>query len=103
MDWLVFHLIGDVLTRYWYGVQCKLDGFVKNCKLEGIVVGAVLRAREISDNYVFIYPEEKDVGLVISVNNYPVVWTMTCPNSTWAQCNCHGNARQHLQTSCEGF
>ena len=30
MDWLVFHLIGDVLTHYWYGVQCKLDGFVKN-------------------------------------------------------------------------
>ena len=87
MDWLVFHLIWDVLTHYWFGVQCKLYGFVKNRKLEGIVAGVVLRAREIPDNYVFMYPDEKDVALVISVNNYPAVWTVTCPNSTWAQCD----------------
>ena len=30
MDWLVYHLVGDVLTHYWYGVQCKAFGFVKN-------------------------------------------------------------------------
>ena len=99
MDWLVFHLIGDILTHYWYGVQCKLYGFVKNRKLEGIVAGAVLRTREIPDNYVFMYPDEKDVALVISVNNYPAVWTVTCPNSTWAQCDCpmgmRGNICKH--------
>jgi hypothetical protein len=80
-------------------VQCKLYGFVKNRKPEGIVVGAVLRTREIPDNYVFMYPDEKDVTLVISVNNYPAVWTVTCPNSTWAQCDCpmgmRGNICKH--------
>ena len=84
MDWLVFDLIGDVLTHYWYVVQCKLYGFVKNRKVEGIVAGAVLRAREIPDNYVFRYPEEKDVALVICVNNYSTIWIVTCPNSIWA-------------------
>ena len=95
----MFHLIGDMLTHYWYGVQCKLDGFVKNRKLEEIVIGVVLRAREIFDNYVFMYLEEKDVPLVISVNNYPAVWTVTCPSSTWAQCDCpmgmRGNICKH--------
>ena len=83
MNWLVFYMIGDVLSHYWFGVQCKLYGFVKNRKSEGIVAGAVLRAREIHDNYVFMYPDEKDVTLVISVNNYLAVWTVTCSNSTW--------------------
>ena len=95
----MFHLIGDMLTHYWYGVQCKLDGFVKNRKLEEIVIGVVLRAREIFDNYVFMYLEEKDVPLVISVNNYPAVWTVICPSSTWAECDCpmgmRGNICKH--------
>ena len=80
-------------------MQCKLDDFVKNRKLEGIVVAAVRRAREIFHNYVFMYLEEKGVTLVISVNNYPAVWTATCPNCTWAQCDCpmgmRGNICKH--------
>jgi hypothetical protein len=24
MDWLIYYLVDDVLTRYWYGVQCKI-------------------------------------------------------------------------------
>ena len=99
MDWLVYHLIGDVLTHYWYGVQCKLYGFIKNRKAEGIVAGAVLRAREIPDEYVSIYPDDRDIALVLSVNNYPNVWIVTCPNSIWAQCNCplamRGNICKH--------
>ena len=103
----MFHLIGDVLTHYWNGVQCKLDGIVKNQKLEGIVVGAVMRARDIFDKYVFMYHEEKDVALVISVNNYPSFWTVTCPNSTWAQCDCpmgmRGNIYKHHMKVFELF
>ena len=34
IDWT--HLIGDVLTHYWYGVQCKLYDFIKNKKLKGL-------------------------------------------------------------------
>ena len=84
MDWLVVHLIGDVLIHYWYDVQCKLYGFVTNQKLEGIVARGVLKAHEILDNYIFMYYNEKNVTLVISINNYPAVWTVICPNSTWA-------------------
>ena len=99
MDWLVYHLIGDVLTHYWHGVQCKLYGFVKNRKAEGIVAGAVQRAREIPDEYISVYPKDQDIALVLSVNNFPAVWTVTCPDSIWAQCNCpmgmRGNICKH--------
>jgi hypothetical protein len=37
MDWLIFHLVGDVLTHYWYCVQCRFFKYVKNKKQEGIV------------------------------------------------------------------
>ena len=30
MDWLVYHLMGDVVTHYQYGVQCKAFGFIRN-------------------------------------------------------------------------
>ncbi len=29
MDWLIYHLVGDVLTHYWYGVWCKSLGLYK--------------------------------------------------------------------------
>ena len=70
-----------------------------NRKLEEFVIGVVLRACEIFDNYVFMYPKEKDVALVISVNNCPAIWTVTCPSSTWTQCDCpmgmRGNICKH--------
>ena len=37
MDWLIYHLTGDVVTHYWYGVQCKAFGFVRNKRHEGII------------------------------------------------------------------
>ena len=100
MDWLIYHLIGDVLTHYWYAVQCKLYGFIKNRKAEGIVAGAVLRAREIPDDYVSIYPDAQDIALVVSVNNYPSVWTVTCPDSVWAQCDCPLGKRGNICKHC---
>ena len=69
---------------------------MKKPKLKNIVDGAVLRAREIPDNYIFMYLDEKDVTLVISVNNYLAVWIVTCPNSTWAQCDCPMGMRGNI-------
>ena len=54
-------------------MQYKLYDFVRNQKFEGIVAGVVMRICEISDNNVFMYPNEKDVALVISVNNYHII------------------------------
>lgn len=30
MDWLICHLIREVVTHYWYDVQCKVHG--NKCK-----------------------------------------------------------------------
>jgi hypothetical protein len=32
MDWIIYHLVGDVLTHYWYDVQYKVFGCIKNKK-----------------------------------------------------------------------
>ena len=63
VDWLVYHLVKDVLVHYWYVVQCKLYGFIKNGKVEEIVANAVIRALEIPDEYVLIC-EDEDVDYV---------------------------------------
>ena len=87
MDWLIYHLTGDVLSHYWYSVQCKLYGFIRNKKQEGIVASAIIRANDIPDTNVLICMDE-DVAYVGSLNNRPKVWTIKCPDSEWAQCDC---------------
>ncbi len=37
MEWLIYNLVGDVLTHYWYKVQCKKFGYVRNKKQEGVI------------------------------------------------------------------
>jgi hypothetical protein len=56
MDWLIYQLTRDVLTHYWYAVQCKLYGFVANKKAERAVASAILRARGIPDHLVCLFP-----------------------------------------------
>lgn len=87
MDWLIYHLTGDVITHYWYGVQCKAFGFVRNKHHEGIVCSAIIRASAIPDTNVLICKDE-DIAYVGSVNNRPKVWTIHSPDSEWAQCDC---------------
>ena len=87
MEMLIYHLTGDVLTHYWYSVQCKAFGFIRNKKQKGIVALAIIRANDIPDTNVLICMDE-DVAYVGSVNNRPKVWTIKCPNSEWAQCDC---------------
>lgn len=98
VDWLVYHLVKDVLIHYWYAVQCKLYGFIKNGKAEGIVANAIIRAEEIPDEHVMIC-EEEDVAYVASQTNFPAIWLVTSPNSDWAHCNCplgmRGNICKH--------
>jgi hypothetical protein len=54
MDWFIYNLIGDVLTYYWYGVQCKKIGYVKIKKQKGIVANAFLRAHDIPNTNVLL-------------------------------------------------
>jgi hypothetical protein len=81
LDWLIYHLVGDVVTHYWYAVQCKLFGFVRNKNQERIVATAVVRARGIPDCVVRIFPDNEDIALVASVNHRPKVWTVHGPDS----------------------
>ena len=98
VDWLIYHLLKDVLIHYWYAVQCKLYGFIKNGKAEGIVANAVIRALDIPDEHVRI-SEEANVAYVASQTNFPTIWVVTSPNSDWAHCNCplgmRGNMCKH--------
>ena len=87
MDWLIYHLMGDVLTYYWYNVQCKAFGFIRNTKQEGIVVTAIIRAKAIPDTNVLICLDD-DVAYVGSINNRPKVWTIHSLDFEWAQCDC---------------
>jgi hypothetical protein len=87
MDWLIYHLTGDVITHYWYGVQCKSFGFVRNKHHEGIVCSAIVRASTIPDTNVTICKDE-DKAYVYSVNHKPKRWTIHSPDSEWAQCDC---------------
>jgi hypothetical protein len=99
MDWLIYHLTGDVLHHYWYAVQCKLYGYIKNKNVERVVASAVLRARDIPDHFLKMFPGGQDIAQVISVNNYPRVYTVLAPGEEYAQCNCpwaeRGNICKH--------
>jgi hypothetical protein len=89
LDWLIFHLVGDVLTQYWYNVQCKLFGYVKNKKQEGIVASVMLRVRDIPYSNVLLCPSGEDIAYVASINHTPkVVWTIHVPSSEWPQFDC---------------
>ena len=88
MDWLIYHLTREVVTHYWYDVQCKAFGFIHNHNQEGIVASAIIRADAIPYSNVLICIDDDD-AYVGSVNNCPKVWTIYSPNSKWAQCNCH--------------
>lgn len=71
-----------------------------NKKHERIVASAVLRARQIPDNFVSLYPDGEDVALVGSVNNFPHVYTVVAPDKEYAQCDCpqadQGNLCKHV-------
>jgi flavin-dependent dehydrogenase len=58
-----------VVTHYWYNRQLKEYRFIRNSKEEFIVVSTIIRVREIPDDYVWLYPEGKDIAHVGSVNH----------------------------------
>lgn len=64
-----YHLMGEVVTDYWYGVQCKVFGFICNTKHEGIVVSIIIRANVVLDTNIFICMDA-DVTCIGLVNNH---------------------------------
>jgi hypothetical protein len=88
LDWLIFHLVENVITHYWYGVQCKFFVYVKHKKQECIVALVVLKAQDIPNSNVLLCPNGEDIAYVASINHTPKVWTIHSPSSKWPQCEC---------------
>ena len=99
IDWLIYHLLKDVFIHYWYAVQCKIYGFIKNDKAHDIVASAVIRALDILDEHVII-SEGVNVAYIASQTNFPTIWVVTSLNSDWAHYNCplgmRGNMCKHV-------
>jgi len=87
MDWFIYNLIRDVLTHYWYGVQCKKFGYVKIKKQKGIVASAFLRAHDIPNTNVLL---PKWGGHCICGIHQPPRKSAdhTCSNFKMAECDC---------------
>lgn len=88
MDWLADDLKNKVTGHYWYARALKEFGFVRNIKQEFLIASAILLAHEIPDSYVYLNPEGDDIALVVSINNYPKIWTVYGTDTEWAQCDC---------------
>jgi hypothetical protein len=85
MDWFIYNLIGDVVTHYWYGVQCK-NWLCE--KQKGIVVNALLSACDIPNTNVLLHLDGEDIAfcgihqpLKKSVDNI-------CSSFKMVECNC---------------
>jgi hypothetical protein len=48
------------------------------------VVLHVMQADKVPYENVSLYPYGQDCALVVSVNNYPQVWTIVVPYNEWA-------------------
>jgi len=38
VDWFIYHLVSDVFIHYWYGVQCKIFGYIKNQNVKELLL-----------------------------------------------------------------
>jgi hypothetical protein len=73
MDWFIYHLVDDVFTHYWYGVQSKIFGYIRSKKCEAIVTSVVFWARDISFTNVLLYLDGDDIAFAMSCNHPPKV------------------------------
>lgn len=67
MDWIIYHLTCDMLTHYWYGVQCKIFLFVKNQIHEGIKCSTIICTSAIFNTNVMICMNEDKDELFVEV------------------------------------
>ena len=85
VDWLVHKLIEEVLNHFWYQNLQKCFGFVINKKQQHVVVGALLKARNIPDTLLV---EDGGPAIVCLYSKPHVVYIVFKPVSKWACCTC---------------
>jgi hypothetical protein len=66
-------------------VQCKIFGYVRNKKQEGIVASALLQAHDILDTNVLLRPYGEDIAFVASTKHLGKVWIIHVSISKWPQ------------------
>jgi hypothetical protein len=85
MDWLIYHLVGDVLTHYWYGVQCKIFGYIENKKVKELSL--VLCFGPVTSHSPMLYLDGDDIAFMVFCNHPPKVRTMHASGFKWPQCD----------------
>ena len=96
VDWLIHKLTGEVLTHFWYQCLRKRFGFVINKRHEYIVVGALLKARNILDRNVTLPMQDGAPATVKSCSKPDMVYTVFNPSSEWACCTCSQANRGYI-------
>ena len=96
VDWLIHELTGEVLTHFWYQCLRKHFGFVINKWQEYIVVGALLKARNIPDMNVTLSTEAGAPAIVRSCMKPHLLYTVFNPGSEWACCTCSQANRGYI-------
>jgi hypothetical protein len=99
VDWCIHVLTGDVLTHYWYLRFQKEGGFRDNSKERGIVVSALILARDIPDADVTLPMQEGGPAYVTSTTHRHLRYVVHNPGDMWATCTClhaqRGNTCKH--------
>ena len=88
VNWLIHELTGEVLIHFWYQCLRKRFGFVINKRHEYIVVGTLLKARNILDNHVTVPIEVGAPATIRSCTKPDVLYTIFNLGSEWACCTC---------------
>ena len=68
LDWCIDSLIKKVHSHYWYHCVLKGNGFIWNISQDVIIANAIQEAFGIPNDHVYLYPDDDDVALVMSVD-----------------------------------
>ena len=96
VDWLIHELTGEVLTHFWYQCLRKRFGFVINKRHEYIVIGALLKARNIPDIHVTLPIHDGAPATMKSCTKLDVLYTVFNPGSEWACYTCSQANRGYI-------
>ena len=96
VDWLIHELTGEVLSHFWYQCLKKRFGFVINKRQEYIVVGALMKARNILDINVNLPTEDGALAIVRSCTKPNMLYTVFKPRSKWACYMCSQTNREYI-------
>jgi len=88
MDWCIHHLLGHVLSHYWYQSLRKDWGFVPNRKQERFVVNVVICARDIPNICVSFPNDNCRYAIVASLKHQDVYYKVYNSKFEWAYYEC---------------